>query len=146
MDSTTVDRRIESLRPEFRPLALKWLHIVRDDIEIDVRITETLRSEERQRAVQAAGASKVKFGWHNVGLALDFGVLLNGVYQKDDRAGLYRKCGHIGEALGMRWGGNWDADNIINEPGENDLGHFEWHPGMTLQQFLAAQQIGIVKA
>lgn len=143
---SAADRSLDSLRLEFKPLALKWLHIVRDDVEVDARIIEAGRSVARQRALNVARLSKVKFGWHNVGLAFDYGIFVNGAYQRDDSSGLYRKCGHIGEALGMRWGGNWDSDNITNEPGENDLGHLEWHPGMTIQQFLDAVKAGVIKA
>ena len=135
-DAAMIDRRIESLRVEFQPVAEKFLHMTREDLGIDVRVHETLRTPARQTELSATGASDVTMGWHNVGLAFDFGCYLNGVYQADDRAGLYAKCGLIAQALGCKW-------PIVIKSGA-DLGHVEYHPGFTLQQFLAGQKGGIV--
>ena len=137
-------RDIDSLRPEAQKQARTWLHVVRQDLQIDARIIETLRTEERQAEVAAAKASKSLVGWHNVGLAWDFACFQDGVYQKDDKFGLYKRCGMVGMALGCRWGGNWDQDTTFMEAGENDLDHLEYHPGFTLQQFLNGQKGGIV--
>lgn len=124
------------LQPEFRTLFERFLRIVRDDLGLDVRVSETLRTADRQLEVEANGASKNKIGWHNFGMAADIGCYHEGVYQKDDTLGYYLKCGFVGMALGFRWGGNWDRDKNIGEPGESDLGHFEYHPGRTLQQVI----------
>lgn len=134
----TIINDINLLRPAARAVAVTWLHIVRDDLAIDARLVETLRQAERQ-ADLALSSSSPKVGWHMYGLAWDYGVYINGVYQKDDRSGLYKKCGMIGMALGCRWGGNWDQDTTLMEARENDLVHLEYHPGTTLQQFLATQ-------
>lgn len=125
------DSRIESLRSEAQTVCRTWLHICKDDLGIDVRILETLRTRDRQKELEAAGKSLVKVGWHNVGLAWDFGVFRDGVYLTDDASMLYLKCGLIGEALECTWGGRWAR--------LHDLGHLEWHPGMTLQHFLNGQ-------
>ena len=131
------DARIESLRLEFQPIARRWLHALVDDLGMKVRILETLRTPERQAEVQAAGRSQLKFGWHNVGLALDFAAFGDdGVYLIDDRTGLYTRCGLVAEWMGCAWGGRWER--------LRDYGHIEWHPGMTLQQFLNGQKGGIV--
>lgn len=137
-----------ALRVEARPVAAKWSYICKDLMGIDLRITETRRSLQRQTALVAAGASNsnTPIGWHNVGLAWDFAVFLNGVYQKDDKSGLYRRCGLIGMALGCRWGGNWNGDNVLMEVKENDLDHLEYHPGVTLEQFLAAHPEEVPRA
>ena len=37
---------LAALRAEFQPVARKWLHIVRDDLGIDARVRETMRSPE----------------------------------------------------------------------------------------------------
>ena len=131
------DSRIESLRPEFQKVTHLWLHMVTDDLGIKVRVLETLRDKARQEELEAAGKSRVKFGWHNVGLALDFATFNEaGVYQTDDASMLYLRCGLVAEALGCTWGGRWT--NL------KDYGHIEYHPGMTLQQFLNGQSGGLV--
>ena len=130
------DSRIESLRPEAQPVCHTWLHICRDDLDLDIRILETLRSPDRQKELEASGKSLVTVGWHNVGLAWDFGVFKDGKYITDDATGIYSKCGIIGEVLGCVWGGRWQR--------LHDLGHLEWHPGFTLQQFLNGQSGGQV--
>ena len=125
-----MDSRITSLRPEFQKPALTFIHIVNDDLGIKMRVLETLRDKARQVALAATGKSRVTLGWHNVGLALDFAVFNEvGVYQTNNASGLYTRCGLIAEALGCVWGGRWE-----NFP---DYGHIEYHPGVTLQQFLA---------
>lgn len=95
-----------------------------------MRVMETRRDANRQKQVFADGASKNKIGWHNFGLAVDVGFFEpeKGKYLGDDSTGIYRALGFVAMSFGCRWGGNWDGDTIINEPGENDLGHFEYHP------------------
>lgn len=138
-----METSLDLLRPEFKTLVERFLHVVQGDLGLDVRVHETFRSFDRQAEVLAAGASKNKIGWHNFGLAIDIGCYLNGVYQQDDKSGLYLKVGFVGMAFGFRWGGNWDQDKNIAEPGEADLGHFEYHPGFTLQQLMASQPGGL---
>ena len=54
---------------------------------------------------------------------------------------LYTAVIHIGISLGQRSGGNWDGDRKLMEPGEDDLGHWEFHPGFNLDQ-----AVGILKS
>lgn len=132
-----IDTSVNSLRPVFRNLVVTWLHIVRDDLGLNVRIMETLRSKERQETVLASGASKVSFGFHNLGLAFDFACFeTNGVYitNGDDRR--YEQCGQVGEALGFVWGGRWH--------GFKDSGHLEMHiGGKTLAQICADEGLDV---
>lgn len=37
----------------------------------------------------------------------------------------YKVLGRIAISLGLRWGGNWDMDEILAEPGEDDFTHNE---------------------
>ena len=136
MAEDVVDRRIESLREPAQTACRTWLHICKDDLGIDARILETLRPEARQIELWKAGKSQIKIGWHNVGLAWDFGVFENGRYLTDDKSGLYLRCGLVAEALNCVWGGRWDR--------LKDLGHCEFHPGFTLRQFLDGQKGGLV--
>ena len=132
---TTIDNSIESLRPEVQPAARIFFHVTRDDLSIDTRCLETRRSRERQAELLVVGKSQLKVGFHNYGLALDFGVFVKGVYQTDDRSGLYTRCGYIAKALGWRWGGDWAKFK--------DFGHIEANT-YTLAQLEAAIAQGLV--
>lgn len=133
----SIEKRINQLRPPFNKIASTMLHIWRDDLLIDVRILETLRTRERQAALEASGKSRIKVGWHNFGLALDFGVFADGVYITDGTDRAYERCGLIAEALNCTWGGRWTRFP--------DYGHIEFHPdGCTLQMFLNGQRGGLV--
>ena len=137
------------LNTVFRTRLLNLLYVLRfyalsaeEQKHVVIRVLETGRTQKRQRDLRKSGASKVNLGWHNVGLATDIGVLIDGAYQTDDAKGYYLRFGLLAMAFGFRWGGNWDQDKNIGEGGENDLGHVEYHPGFTLAQYIAAQKAG----
>lgn len=135
-----IDNSLLSLDIRFQPVAQAWKEIVTAYVlpqrfkGYTVQITETRRSLARQEAVLASGASKNKIGWHNFGLALDFGVFApDGTYEGTDRTRIYLACAYVAASLGLRCGYNWDGDLNWAEPGENDLCHIEYHPdGVTL--------------
>lgn len=131
-----LDNRIESLNLKFQPIAQAWLEVVKAYIlparwpGYKVRITETKRDGARQEAVLAAGASTLKVGYHNYGLAFDYAVMDDhGVLITDGKHPVYLACGQAGEALGCVWGGRW-----VTFP---DAGHLEFHPGMHLDEVIA---------
>lgn len=136
-----VETRIETLNPRFQPIAVAIVKVCNDFVlpvrfpDFRMKVTETFRDAGRQIDLQAAGASLVKVGWHNFGLAFDFGVFdEHGGYIKDGGHPAYLACGQIGEAFSCVWGGRWT--NI------KDGGHIEWHPNFTLQQYQAALDAG----
>ncbi|ARK23328.1 peptidoglycan L-alanyl-D-glutamate endopeptidase [Sporosarcina sp. P37] len=95
----------------------------------DVFVTETYRSQERQRYLYAQGRTRpgIKVTWtlnsnHASRRAWDIAV----APPKDlyDIATL-NKCGAIARKLGINWGGDWAAKNI-------DRPHFEIKPGWTM--------------
>lgn len=120
-----VIKDVNQLVEPFRSQFLRFWAVLTADLKIDALIHETLRSRSRQLAVFQAGASKNQIGKHEFGRAVDIGIYVDGAYQKDDKLGLYLKAGFLGMAFGFRWGGNWDRDKNMAEPGESDLGHFE---------------------
>lgn len=127
---------LDLLHPSFRPIAVKWLEEVLS-AGLRVKVLETLRTEARQQALQAQGASQVKVGWHQVGLALDFACFDHeGKYLTNDLSGDYRRAGEIAESLGCVWGGRWK--HLV------DSSHLEYHPGFTLQMFLNGKKGGLV--
>ncbi len=86
---------------------------------IPVRITETIRSQERQRELYAQGRTRPGpvVTWtlnsaHLSGRAFDFTVV--GAPEYDDDPEAWEFAGTLGEDLGMRWGGSF-----------GDYGHFE---------------------
>lgn len=92
------------------------------DENIPVMIIDTLRTPEEHAANLAKGVSWTKRSKHLDGLAIDIcpwdEFRLNGpdklAWDADNT--LWLKIGHIGEALGLRWGGRWQ---------QRDPGHFE---------------------
>lgn len=134
---------LDVLEPGFRSVFIRFLRICRDDLWLDVRIIETLRGAKRQADLLAAGKTKNVIGWHQYGRAADVGVFVDDRYQTDDASGLYLKVGFVAMAVGLRWGGNWDQDKNIAEPGESDLGHVEYHPGLTLADMPAPPVAGL---
>lgn len=102
------DNRIESLRPEVQAICRMWLHVCKDDLGLNVRILETLRSRQRQEELVEAGASLIKLGSHNLGCGWDFGCFTDGgVYITDGKHPDYERAGIVGELLGCVWGGRW---------------------------------------
>lgn len=137
MSGDAIIKDISALHAAFQPIANLLLHICCDDLKMRLKVTETRRSEERQRALKLAGASQVEYGWHQAGLALDVAIFDEaGRYLTSDAGGEYTKYGYVAQALGGVWGGNWKM---------RDYGHVEWHDGFTLAQLRAALQEGIVK-
>jgi hypothetical protein len=62
--------------------------------------------------------------WHVLGRAVDVDPVDSAGRMQPESA--YRTAGQIWEAIGGKWGGNF--------PGFPDIGHFEWHPGLTIEQ------------
>jgi peptidoglycan L-alanyl-D-glutamate endopeptidase CwlK len=128
-----IENRIESLDVRFQPRAQSWFECYSAYVlparwpGFKVRITETRRDAIRQEALAAQGASKLKLGYHNFGLGLDFAVFDDhGVYEVNDSQGVYSAAGHIAKALGMEWGGDWQTFK--------DYGHLQFRPdGCTIE-------------
>ncbi len=98
------------------------------------------RTEDQQAALYAIGRTVdtdkkpvtncdgvIKRSKHQDWLAADLGVLVDGVLIWE-RIEAYEKLGKLGKKFGLRWGGDWDSDDLI-EPTENDIYHFEYMQG-----------------
>ena len=123
-----IDNRIESLDVRFQPRAQAWLECFSAYVlparwpGFKCRILETRRDRARQADLLAHDASRVKVGYHNFGLALDWAVFdPKGLYLGDDSTGVYTAGGLIAEALGCEWGGRWIS--------LKDYGHLQYRPG-----------------
>lgn len=130
-----IDGLIDSLDPSARVVCLAWLPACRSLIDErghgSVRITETLRSQKRQVELWQSGASSVRLGWHNVGLAWDFAIIDNGVQLADGNDWRYTLCGLVAKALGCKW-------PTYLRSGAKDAGHIEYRPGWnSLEDYLS---------
>lgn len=74
---------------------------------IDLRVLETYRSQRRQAKLFAQGATKLrKVGCHGYGVAVDFGVFINGKYQENNKPYefLRKMARNHGLISGQDWG------------------------------------------
>jgi len=78
---------------------------------VDFRVTEGLRSIERQRELVKAGASKTMNSRHLTGHAVDVVALLEGKVRWDwplyDRIAKAFKAAAKAEGVPLEWGGDW---------------------------------------
>lgn len=137
------DRRITSLRPEFQPIAREWVYIMSLILpyrlpKYSAIISDTLRDTATQEALHKAGKSDVTMGWHNVGLAFDFGII-------DPKHQLVTDGAHLGYTIGILVGQALGCHcPIILKNGIPDNDHIEWHPDFTLQQFLNGTKLKVI--
>lgn len=89
---------------------------------LNILITETYRTKAEQDALYAQGRTKpgnivtnAKYPMspHCWGVAFDFCRNIKGK-EYDDSDGFFKKCGEIGKALGLFWGG--DFKSFIDKP------------------------------
>lgn len=78
---------------------------------VDFRVTEGLRSSERQRELVKAGASKTMNSRHLTGHAVDVVALVGGKVRWDwplyDRIAKAFKAAAKAEGVPLEWGGDW---------------------------------------
>lgn len=107
-------RKISDLTPAMQVLCNQFIASCKS-AGIDVIITSTLRDFEKQNQLYAQGrttpgkiVTNAKGGQsvHNFGAAFDFCVLTNGKADWNNTE-KFKKCGAIGMALGLDWGGAW---------------------------------------
>ena len=104
---------------------------------IDVRPFWYHRTEDQQAALYAIGRTvdtdkkpvtncdgKIKISNHQKWLAVDLAIILDGVLIWE-RTEDYEKLGKLAKKFGLRWGGDWDADDE-RDPTDNDAYHFEY--------------------
>lgn len=133
--------RIALLEPQIQPLARKLLADAKAQ-GLDLIVTQGLRTMAEQQALYDQGRTtpgnivtnaKPGSSWHNFGLAFDVAVVVNGKPTWPNDAALWKRIGDIGKAAGLVWGG--DFKSFVDMP------HFEYHPGLTLEQARAGQKL-----
>ena len=100
---------------ELLPIAQKACRLFLSECEkegLDVLITETYRSQQRQDELYAQGRSKPgkKVTWtknsrHTSRLAWD--ICKNKKGEEYSDSAFFASCGAIAKRLGITWGGNW---------------------------------------
>jgi len=75
------------------------------DAGTTLQVLETFRSEARQQALFAQGATQLRqVGVHHYGLACDLGIVVGGqINWKAD----YSVLGRLAKQFGLVWGGDW---------------------------------------
>lgn len=127
-------RDIKDLHPKVADLAQQFIDECAR-IGIKVIITSTYRDHAAQAELYAQGRTKpgrvvtnAKPGqsWHNWRVAFDFAPVVGGKIPWND-AELFKRCGQIGESIGLEWGGRWKSFP--------DMPHLQYTGGLTLADF-----------
>jgi len=122
---------LETLTNDVRLIAKKHLEACAGE-GIELVVVQARRTIEEQAALYAKGRTvpgrkvtnaRPGFSWHDFGMAYDVAVVERGqIIWESPR---YNRAGELGKALGLVWGGDFKGVR-------GDLGHFEYHPGLTL--------------
>lgn len=129
----TSSRSLSDLHPKVMQMATKFISECKAQ-GIDVIITSTYRSMESQAQLYAQGRTtpgkrvtnaKPGYSMHNYRLAFDFAPLKSGKIDWADEK-LFKRCGEIAVACGLRWGGNFESFK--------DLPHCEYLGGFTYEE------------
>ncbi len=109
---------------------------------VDVLITSTLRDNESQNALYAQGrtaqgniVTNARGGqsYHNYGVAFDFCPIVNGKCQWND-SDLFKKCGAIGESVGLEWAGRWQGKF-------REMAHLQFSGGLTIEDLQNEEKV-----
>lgn len=130
---------IETLHPSIQVLARALL-----ERRPDLIMVSGFRSNAEQavlfeqgRTTPGAIVTNASAGrsWHNYGLAFDVALrgLRGPVFPEDDS--FWESVGAAGRAVGLKWGGDF-----------GDVPHFEYHPGLTIDDAIAGARpvMGVV--
>jgi len=118
---------IETLKAEVQVLARRLIETAVAQ-GINVKIIGGSRTYAEQNDLYAQGrtkpgkiVTKAKGGqsWHNFGMAFDIGIFSEDGKKYYGEHKDYERCGKIGEAMGLEWGGRWE---FVDEP------HFQYNP------------------
>ena len=119
-----MSRALNDLDVRFRPLAVELLAQAAE-AGIPMMIVETRRTAAQHAANLANGVSWIVHSKHLDGLAIDvcpytqFDLYGPDKLEWQASAPVWERVGAIGKRLGLRWGGDWQ---------QQDMGHFEYVP------------------
>jgi len=127
------EENIATLIPRAREAARQWLGRCLAE-GIIVKIICGLRNYQEQDQLYAQGRTKpgpkvtnapAGYSWHNFGVAWDF-VVFDAHGQPQWDSPQMKRCGEIGEELGLEWGGRWTSPQ--------DTPHLQLKTGLTLAE------------
>ena len=130
-------KNIATLNPKVQPLATRLIEEATAQ-GIHVKVICGTRTYAEQNELYAQGrtkpgpiVTKAKGGYsnHNFATAFDIGIFSPDGKHYLDESPDYQRCGTIGEALGLEWGGSW---KFVDEP------HFQYNQGRSMAQLRAA--------
>ena len=122
---------IDTLTPDTREKVLELLALAQERYGYKLRIVSARRSCQEQAKLYAQGRTapgnvvtnaKGCMSWHTLGRAVDLGFIQPNPSPQD-----WENLGELGESLGFIWGKRFG-------PKLNDLPHFEYHPGVKIEQ------------
>ena len=132
LDETSL-KRLSTVKENLRLVVLRAVAT----LPFQIRIVEGIRTQDRQNELYEQGRTKpgkmvtwTRNSKHLTGDAIDLAPVQNGIILWEDKA----KFAEIKQAMmkasddlgiGIRWGGNWDMENIPYEKDETDLPQFE---------------------
>jgi len=134
----TASRKVSDLLPVVAKRCLAFVAKAQAE-GIEVIITSTYRDFASQNALYAQGrtrpgkvVTRARGGqsYHNFRVAFDFVPVVHGKAVWTDLA-LFRRCGEIGESLGLEWGGRWQ--------GMRDRPHMQYTGGLSLAEMRAGE-------
>lgn len=134
------DQRIATLHPAVRQLATDFINAVDDELGIQLRMTQALRTIAEQDNLYAQGRTKpgkvvtnARGGtsFHNYGLAWDVVEIKAGAANWNTD---WKKISAIASRMGIEWGGNFKS--IVDKP------HFQKTFGYTIAQLRARLKAG----
>ncbi len=109
---TTAYRGLDKLEKNFSVKVALFLSEVNKEKKI-IFITETWRSEDRQKELVINGLSQVKHSNHQDGLAVDIAFIGDALYPTDDK--IWRSVADIAKKHGIDWGYDlwkWDKPHF----------------------------------
>ena len=116
---------LDALHPYFRDKVVELIKVC-EAAGITLAIVESYRTPAKQAQYYAMGNQYTNTAGghsrHQYGLAVDVVPIVDSVAVWNNSR-LWRKIGHAGERLGLRWGGRW---RVTYDPG-----HFEWSGGLS---------------
>ena len=140
-----LDGRTESnlatMADPVQKMARSLLYHARADLGLDVRVIQGTRTYAEQNALYAQGRTtpgsivtnaRGGYSFHNFGVAFDVGLFRGRSYIEGGSG--YIGVGHLGESIGLEWGGRWRTFQ--------DIPHFQY-PGLTLDVVRARFEQGL---
>ena len=107
------------------PLLIKKARVLYELAEAEGIQIKFISGYRRFRKKRSRKAGRSVASWHNFGAAFDINLLhrksmRDALSHLDDDQSDWDKIGSIAKSLGLVWGKPW---------GEQEIFHFEWHPG-----------------